>query len=83
MELFCSNFKKFLIFQGTETLKKIPYIFGKWNFLAPLLGFSYILGNGKFLYFRKQKPRKNSLYFRRNFQSPEKPKFFIFFQKKL
>ena len=31
----------------------------------------YISGNGTFLYFTKGKPRKNSLYVRRNVQSPK------------
>ena len=55
--------------------KKTSYIFEKWNFLAWILSnilyflkkksFSYISGNGTFLYFRKWKPWKNSSYFRK------------------
>ena len=51
MGLSCSNIKKCLIFQETETLKNYLY-FRKWNFLALILG--------NFLYFLK---RKLSLYF--------------------
>ena len=46
--------------------------------------FSYISRNGTFLYFRKQKPRKNSLYFRkRNFYISGKgnPKKLFIFQE--
>ena len=54
MELSCSNNEKFLIFQGMKTLKNFLY-FEKWNFLALIIK--------NLLYFRKRKPRKNSLYF--------------------
>ena len=52
--------------------KKSSYIFlyfGEWNFLTLILRyFLYFLYRKLFLYFRKWKPRKNSLYFRkRNF----------------
>ena len=47
--------------------------FKKWNFLALILRnlyflkrkLFYISGNETFLYFRKRKPRKNSLYLRK------------------
>ena len=73
-----------------EILKKTPYIFEKWNSLVLILGnfseesFSYISGNGTFLYFRKWKPRKKSFIFYQKkafliFQEMETPqKFFIF-----
>ena len=32
MKFSCSNIKKFLIFQETETLKKNPYILGNETF---------------------------------------------------
>ena len=41
---------------SSSDVKKNSYIFSKESF-------SYISGNGTFLYFRKQKPRKKSLYF--------------------
>ena len=55
--------KEFLIFQemglsGFNTFLKISYIFSKESF-------SYILGNRTFLHFRKQKLKKNSLYFKK------------------
>ena len=41
---------------SSSDVKKNSYIFSKESF-------SYISGNGTFLYFRKQKPRKKFLYF--------------------
>ena len=43
---------------SSSDVKKNSYIFSKESF-------SYISGNGTFLYFRKQKPRKKSLFFRK------------------
>ena len=75
---------------------KIPYIFGKWNFLALILGnFSYFL-KGKLLlyflkrklfsYFRKRKHWKNSLYFLKEiccyFRKTEALKNSLYFRKR-
>ena len=68
-EIFCKNSYLAHFLSPSSKNKKSSYIFfyfRKWNFLA------LILRNFRkrkfFLYFGKQKPRKNSLYFRkRNF----------------
>ena len=53
MKLSCSNIKKS---QETETLKKNPYVFRKWNFLAQILRhFLHFLNRKLFSYFRKWK----------------------------
>ena len=66
MKLSNSNIKKFLtlIFSETEFPKKKN---------------SYFLGNGTLLYFGKQTPLKNFLYFRKpNFPSPKNKKKLYF-----
>ena len=76
-----SQKKVFLIFQETE----LSYISAKENSEKVL----YISENGTFFYFRKRKPRINSLFIRKQnffiFQEevpkPQKPKFFIFVQE--
>ena len=56
MEHCHSNIKKFLILHETETLEKLLIFSQKKSFLM-------FLKNS--LYIRKQKPRKNSIYFRK------------------
>ena len=62
MELSGSKIKKFLIFQEIElsssNIKKFLIFLQKKSF-------SYISGNGTFLYCRKWKPGKNSLCFKK------------------
>ena len=77
MELSGSNIQKFLIFREMEIPKKIPYISGNGNAKKLLIFWETKL----FLYFGKWKPRKSSLYFRRNFQGPKNQNF-IYFSKK-
>ena len=67
-----SNIKKFLIMSQKKVFPifremELFYISGNKNTEKIL----YISGNRTFLYFTKRKPRKNSLYVRRNVQSPK------------
>ena len=61
MKLSCSNIKKTLILQETETLTTFLFFlyFRKQN---PRKNFLYFIKRKFFLYFGKQKPPKNSLY---------------------
>ena len=93
MELSCSNINKFLIFQENGNPKKNSLYFREMELFSSNIrkflkvlseeSFSYISGNGTFLYFRKWKPRKKSFIFYQKkafliFQEMETPqKFFI------
>ena len=75
MELSNSNIKKYPIFPETETPKKFLIFSQKKAFLT--LQETETLK--KFFYFREQ----NFLIFQEELPKPQKPKFLIFFQKKL
>ena len=88
------NFSYFREWNFLAPKLKIFWYFMKWNFLALILrnflcflkkSFSYILGNETVLYFRKWKPIKNSLCFRKRnffiFQETETSKNYFYFRK--
>ena len=82
IELFGSDIKKVIIFSQKQAFlifreMKLSYISGIGNPEK----IPYISGNGTFLYFKKRKPRKNSLYFRRNFRSLKNQNL-LYFSKK-
>ena len=81
MKLSSSNIKKFFIFRKTSYNTRSNFLSLKNKKNRPPKNFLYSFKRKVFLYFRKWKPRKSSLYFRENFQSP-KYQNLLFFSKK-